>query len=102
MLAGQSGVDPALHQLLAGAGDGVDAGIQRRGNLAVTPGFAGLRRIGLQQDACLQYLARRTFALLDECVEPFALLLAQGHEGLLHGRLFRGHDLSPALPEATI
>ncbi len=42
MLAGQSGVDPSLHQLLAGAGDGVDAGIQRRGDLAVTPGFAGL------------------------------------------------------------
>jgi len=69
MLAGQSGLDPSFHQLLAGARDGVDAGIQRLGDLAVTPAFAGLRRIGLQQDACLQYLANRDLALLDERVE---------------------------------
>ena len=68
MLARESGVDPSLHQLLAGAGDGVDAGIQRLGDLAVTPGFAGLRRIGLQQDACLQHLPNGAFALLDERV----------------------------------
>ena len=58
MLAGQHGLEPFLHQLLAGPGDGVDAGIQGRGDLAVAPCFAGLRGISLQQDACLASACR--------------------------------------------
>jgi hypothetical protein len=54
MLAGQRGVEASLHQLLTRAGNGVDAGVQRLGDLAVAPGFAALRGVGLQQDACLQ------------------------------------------------
>ena len=68
MLAGQRGVDPTLHQVLTGAGDGVEAGIQRLGDLAVAPGLTGLRGIGLQQDARLQRLPSGDFALLDQWV----------------------------------
>ena len=42
VLAGQSGIEASLHQLLARAGNGVDAGIQRLGDLAVAPGLTGL------------------------------------------------------------
>jgi hypothetical protein len=43
VLAGQSSIEAALHQLLARAGDGVDAGIQCFGDLAVAPGSARLQ-----------------------------------------------------------
>jgi hypothetical protein len=95
MLTGKGGVDPTLHQLLARAGHGVDAGIQRLGDPPVTPRLIGLRGVGLQQDARLQRLAGRTFALLDQCVEPLAVLVAELDDVPLHGRLFRGHDASP-------
>lgn len=54
MFAGQCGIHSALHQELTATGDGVDAGVQRRGDLTVAPGLSGLRGVGLQQDACLQ------------------------------------------------
>src|SRR5690242_10723920 len=102
MLAGQRGVQSALHQLLAGPRDGVDAGIECLGNLAVAPSLAGVRGIGLQQDARLQHLARWAFAGLDQRGQLLPLLSAQPHDILLHNRLFRGHDASPALPERSI
>ena len=58
MLAGQSGIEAPLHQLLARAGDGVDAGIQCLGDLAVAPGFAGLRGVGEEFSAGLASLDR--------------------------------------------
>ena len=97
MLAGQHGLEPFLHQLLAGPGNRVDAGIQSRGDPAVTPSFAGLGGVGLQQDARLHQLAGSVFALTDQRVEPFALPLAELHDILLYGGLFRGHDASPPL-----
>src|SRR5208337_3898188 len=72
------------------------------GDPAVAPGFAGLRRIGLQQDTCLQHLPRGALTLLDQRAEPLALLVAELHDVLLRGRLLRGHDASPMLPEASI
>src|SRR4051812_42018275 len=42
MLAGQRGVHSAFHQLLAGAGNGLDAGIERFGDFAVAPSSRGL------------------------------------------------------------
>ena len=53
MLVGQRRLEPFLHQSLAGPGNRVDSGIQRTGDLAVTPALAGLRGIGLQQDTRL-------------------------------------------------
>jgi hypothetical protein len=97
MLAGQDGLDPLLHQLLAGPGNRVDAGIQSRGDLTVTPSFAGIGGVGLQQDACLHQLACTVFPRMDHRVEPFALLIAERHDILLYGSLFRGHDSSPPL-----
>src|SRR5580692_9193716 len=41
MLAGQDGLEAFFHQLLPGPGNCVDAGVQRGGDPAVTPSFAG-------------------------------------------------------------
>src|SRR5271168_1710144 len=97
MLAGQDGLEAFLHQLPAGPGHRADAEVQRRGDLAVTPSFAGLGRVRLQQDARLYQLACTVFALVDQRVEPFALLIAELHDVLLYGNMFRGHDSSPSL-----
>ena len=43
MLAGQHGIEAFLDKLLAGAGDGRQAGVQGCGDLAVAPSFAGYR-----------------------------------------------------------
>ena len=42
MLVGHRRFEPLLHQSLTGPGNRVDGGIQRTGNLAVTPALAGL------------------------------------------------------------
>ena len=78
------------------ASHGRIAGVQRFGDLAVTPGLAGLRGIGLQQDTCLQHLPCRTRALLYQHVEAFPLVNAERYDVSLYGRLFRDHDVSPA------
>src|SRR5262249_10788469 len=102
MLAGQRRIQSSLHQLLTGAGNGVDTGVQRRGNPTITPCLAGRRGVGLQQDACLQQLTGGGFALLDQHIEPITLLGAKLDDVLLDGRLLRGHDTSPELPERSI
>ena len=52
MLANQDGLEAFFHQLLAGPGNRIGAGIEGLGNPAVTPPFARFRGVGLQQDAC--------------------------------------------------
>ncbi len=47
MLVDQHGLEPFFHQLLTGPCHRVDAGIEGRRNLAVTPSFAGFRGVGL-------------------------------------------------------
>ena len=61
MLMGQRRFEPLLHQSLAGPGNRVDGGIQRTGNLAVTPALAGLGDIGLQQNTRLRQLTCTVF-----------------------------------------
>ena len=68
---------------------------RRCGEPAIAPGFAGLRGIGLQQDACLQHLPCRTRALLYQRVEALPLVSAERYDVSLYGRLFRDHDASP-------
>src|SRR5690242_17711236 len=102
MLAGQRRIQPFLHQLLTGAGYGVDAGVQRRSNPTIAPCLAGRRGVGLQQDACLQQLTGGGFALLDQHIEPITLLGAKLDDVFLDGRLLRGHDTSPEWPERSI
>jgi hypothetical protein len=97
MLAGQDGLEPFFHQLLPGPGNRIDAGVQSRRDLAVTPSFAGLGDIRLQQDACLHQLSRAVLACADQPIEPLALFVAESHDVLLYGSLFRGHDASPGL-----
>ena len=48
MLADQHGLEAFFHQLLAGPGNRIGAGIERLGNLAVTPSFACFRGVSLQ------------------------------------------------------
>jgi hypothetical protein len=97
MLAGQHRVESLLHQLLAGSGNRGDAGVQGEGDLAITPPFAGLRRVGFQQDARPHQLARAVFALMDQRVELFALLVVERYDVLLYGSSLRSHDASPSL-----
>ena len=97
MLTGQDGLEPFLHQLLAGPGNRGDANIQGRGDLTVTPSFASLGGIGLQQDACFYQLVCTVFALTDQHRELFALLVAELHDILLYGDLFRGHESPPSV-----
>ena len=98
----QRRLEPFLHQSLAGPGNRGDSGIQRTGDLAGTPALAGFRGIGLEQDTRLQQLACTVFAATDQRAEPFALLVAELHDILLYGGLFRGHDASPVVPETSI
>jgi len=97
MLAGQNGLEAFLHQLRAGPGYGADADIQSRGDLAVAPSFVGLGRVRLQQDAYLCQLACAVFAFVNQRVEPYALVIAELHDILLHSNMFRDHDSSPSL-----
>ena len=97
MLAGQDRFEPFFHQLPAGPADRVDTCIQSPRDLAVTAAFAGLRGVGLQQDACPHQLLCGVLAHVDQCVEPLSLLIAKLHDIPLYGDLFRGHESSPSL-----
>jgi len=52
VLADQDGLEAFFHQLLAGPGNRIGAGIEGLGNPTVTPPVACFRGVGLQQDAC--------------------------------------------------
>jgi hypothetical protein len=97
MLARQDGLEPLFHQLLAGPGYRIDAGIQGGCDLAVAPSFARLRGVGLQQNTSLGEQPRGMFARMDQRVEPPALLIAELHHIPLYGNLFRGHEAPPSL-----
>src|SRR6516225_1716396 len=57
ILALQRRLEPLLDQLLTGASDIVDAGVQRSRDRAVAPPFASVRYVSLQQNArSRQYL----------------------------------------------
>ena len=97
MLANQDGLKAFFHQLLAGPGNRIGAGIEGLGNPAVTPPFACFRGVGLQQDACFGQQPGRMFAHMCQRVEPPTLRIAELHDVPLYGTLFRGHDASPSL-----
>jgi hypothetical protein len=97
MLANQDSLKAFFHQLLAGPGNRIGAGIEGLGNPAVTPPFACFRGVGLQQDACFGQQPGRMFAYMCQPVESLTLLIAELHHVPLHGTLFRGHDASPSL-----
>ena len=64
MLARESGVDPSLHQLLAGAGDGVDAGIQRLGAPASdASAFSRMRAFSTWRTGLLPFWTAGCFAV---------------------------------------
>ena len=66
MLADQDSVEAFFHQLLAGPGNGVDAGVEGGGDVAVPPSFARLRGIGFQQNAGLGQLSGRVLTRMDQ------------------------------------
>ena len=102
MLAGQDGVDALFHQALASPSHRVDAGFQGCRDLAVTPGFASIRCVRLQQDARLEQLPCRVLALANQCVQPLAFLIAELHHVLLYRDLFGSHESSPSVRYGTI
>ncbi len=63
MLADQGSIEAFLHQLLARAGAGVDASVQCFGDLAVAPGFAGLRGV--------RFIRMRAFSTCRAGLLPF-------------------------------
>jgi hypothetical protein len=98
VLAGHHCLEAFLDKLLAqgaGSGDGRQAGVEGRSNLAVAQCFAGLAGIRLQQDARLHQLLRRVLAGMDQAIELLSLRRAELHDVLLHGDFFRGHELAP-------
>jgi hypothetical protein len=97
MLADKDCVEAFFHQLLAGPSNGVDAGIEGSGDLAVPPSFASRRGISLQQDACPGQLSGWVFTHTYQRVEPLPLLIAELHHVPLLGNLFRAHGSSPTL-----
>ncbi len=96
MLAGEGSLEPLFHKLLAGLGDRIDAGIQRRRDLGVSPPRPRRGRICLQQDVRLQQRSCRMFALINQSVKFAALVITQPHDVFLQAMLFRGHDSSPS------
>ncbi len=101
VFAGQGGVKPALHRLLAGAINRVGADIQRFGDLIVGSSVVGIRGIGLQQNERLQQPPGGEFPFLDGLIELLTLLDAEPYDVFLDGRLFRGHDASPVSRSAS-
>jgi hypothetical protein len=77
MLADQDGGEAFFHQLLARPSNDVDAGVEGGGDFAVSPSFASLRGIGLQQNACLGQLSGRVLTRTDQHVELFPLHIAE-------------------------
>src|SRR6185437_15555808 len=73
VLAPQRRLEPLLNQVLTSAGDSVDARVQRRRDRAVAPSFAGLRHIGLQEDARPRQQLRRTLARTNQRFKALAL-----------------------------
>ncbi len=96
MLAGQHRVEPFLHKLLTGPGDGREAGVERLRDLAVAPGFAGVTCVGLQQDARLGQPLRGMFAAADRAIELLPLFGAELHHIFLSGDLFGSHESTPS------
>ena len=96
MLAGQHSLKPFLDKLLARSGDGCQAGIERRSDLAVTQCFTALRGIRLQQDACFHQLLRWMLAGMDQAIKLLSLCRAELHDLFLYGDFFGGHESGPS------
>src|SRR3954466_12425361 len=88
---------PSSTRLLAGPGNGVDAGAESARDLAAPPSFAPLRGIGFQQNAGLGQLSGRVLTRMDQRVELLPLLIVELYHVPLLGSLFRGHEASPSL-----
>src|SRR5471030_63729 len=97
MLAGQRSVEPFLDQSLARPGDRIDAGLQRRRDLAVAPALTGVRGVSFQQNTGLQHLLRRMFADMNQGGELLTLVIAERHDVFLYGDLSSGHGSAPSL-----
>src|SRR4029453_7567118 len=95
LLAAQNRCEALFHQLPADPIDHGRAGIQRRDDLVVTPPFAVIRNVGLQQNADLQQPPCRAFALPDQRLKLSALFGAQPHNVLLYRNLLPSHDRLP-------
>ena len=93
----QRGVEPFVHELAPRPFNCGDAGIQRLGDPAITPAFASLRDIRLQQDTRLGQQSRGSPARADECGKPIPFLGAQTHDVFFNGDFFPGHESSPSL-----
>ena len=98
VFAGQHRLEPFLDQLASGPLGSGDAGVERRGDPAVAPGFARIRYVRLQQDARLRQQLGGTLAYANQLVESIAFLRVEPDHVFLDGNLFRGNESPPSLP----
>ena len=80
MLMFQGTFKASFDQPLTGSGNGIDAGVQRGGDLTVAPSFTGVRGIRLQQNACPEQLSRGVPALIDCRNQLLTFLVAELHD----------------------
>jgi hypothetical protein len=90
-------LEPFLHRLLAGSGDGREAGIRGVRDLAVAPSSAGLSGVGLQQDAGSGQLSAVVPAVSDRGVQLLSPFRTPLPDIVLYGDLLRGHESAPLL-----
>ena len=102
MLPDQDGLEPFFHQLLTGPCHRVDAGIQGRRNLAVTPSFAGFEASAFNRMRAFVSSRAECLPCMYQRVEPLPLIIAELHHHLFHGNLFRDHDASPVIAEPSV
>src|SRR5271165_2994137 len=95
MMTPQGLINTFLDQPLTRPGNRVDAGLQSGGDLTVAPSFAGVRHVGLQQNASFQQKSSRVFALMDQRIQLLSLLAAEIDDVLLYRDLFPGHESVP-------
>src|SRR5450755_2469238 len=80
MLAVQHGLEALLDQPLARPKNGRQAGVQSFHDPTVTPAFACLRDISLEQDPGFEHLSRRPLARADQGIKLLTLVRAQADD----------------------
>jgi hypothetical protein len=103
-LAAEGGVQAAVGELLADAGDGVDVQAQGSGDPGVGAAALGVGAVGVEQQLGVPGLSGRGMAVAGEPLEVLALFAGEpdlGFQGRVHRGGLRGRD-GPGYPAPMI